>query len=352
MQGTNEPLRLPVPDEDIPAERKPTVAIYASSSSSPGSSQKSEIDKVHDTEPKSWHLGQNVPSNPSGDHVVGMTFCSYNSRPLPPLFAMLAAFSDMDASAGEDSVTLLPNDSHAMSPDGAPCPHASTAAASSEMHSTAISTESHGSEGAQQASSKGDASIVHGMEDAGSCSGQHAAPSCPESHPDANMERDQQDLNMVEQSSEKQECAECLHKQSSCGMHDHQANFADEESNIVLHHFGINEPVLMINPDGSKVYVLLSDEQAAKEKADQMRQEREAAAIAAAKAATYWVSLSPSFCSFLMTDFHGLQSLMSVLVAPNKFQSVLLGHCRHLLMSMMQKYWLQLSKGMQQCARG
>lgn len=345
-----------MPDEDIPAESKPTVVIHASSgssSNSPVSSQQSETDKLHGLEPKSGHAGQHVLSNPSRDHVVGMILCSYFSRPLPPLFAMLAAFSGADASTGDDSEISLPNDSRAVTPDGAPCPHASTAAASSEMHSTAISTEPHGAEGAQQASNKGDASIFHSMEDAGSCSGQHDASSCPVYHPDASMESDRQDVDMApEQNSAEQGSSEALQKQNSCGMHDHQACVADEESKVVLHHFGINEPVLMINPDGSKVYVLLSDEQAAKEKADQMRQEREAAAIAAAKAASYWVSLSSPFCSFPMTDIHALQSLISVLLAPNKYHTVLLGPCRHLLMSMIQKFWLQLSKGMQQCARG
>ena len=314
MQATKQPLRLPMPDENIPTERRPTVAIHASSgssSSSPASPQQSEVDGFHGMFAKSWHLSQHATSSSSGDRIVGMVICSYSSRPLPPLFAMLAAFSDMDASASEDSETMLPNNRHAINP----CPHASTAAASSEVLSTAISTDFQGSEGAQQASSKGDASMVDKMEDAGCCSGQHVASPCLVSDPDASIDHENLDM-AAEQSSIKQEHVEGLRMQSSCELHDH---FADKQSNRVLHHFGINEPVLMVNPDGSEMYVLLSDEQAAKEKADQMRHEREAAAIAAAKAATYWVSLYSLVCPSPKTALHSLQSLRSVLIAPHVF---------------------------------
>lgn len=83
-------------------------------------------------------------------------------------------------------------------------------------------------------------------------------------------------------------------QQSSSEEMEHKAESADDIPNATPLHFGFNEPVLMLNPDGSRLFVLLKDELAAKELEIQKRKEETAAAIAAAKAATYWVSLLPS----------------------------------------------------------
>jgi hypothetical protein len=49
------------------------------------------------------------------------------------------------------------------------------------------------------------------------------------------------------------------------------------------------QPVLMVNPDGSQVYVLLTNEAALREQSRRKREAEEAARKAAAKATTYWV---------------------------------------------------------------
>lgn len=264
------PLDTPLQEENIQSSPKQTYNINVTDGSSP--TQPSGSCSIERKE------GDAGPSHipwmpPTTQPLIGMVLCRYNSAPLPPLFAMLAAISGSDAPDGEQSDAAVPRDRDAMDSSEA-------AGADSMAISPAIGAASSTPDGSNEGS---EAMISEAMKTAGPSADQHAFSTTQVSGPSSKDNAQSVDMTV------EQNRMGGSQQQGSSEQMEHESESADDSPSAVPLHFGINEPVLMLNPDGSKVFVLLIDEQAAKDEEVQKRKEETAAAIAAAKAATYWV---------------------------------------------------------------
>lgn len=263
------------------------VAIRASSGNSSTSKDQSRSEDVGSSvteEAKSSDQG--VSHLGSSNHVVGMVLCKYNRPLLPPLFAMLAAMSGPGAPASSaPEAEPTDNCESSLSADD-PCPPASSAAASaSEVHTTPISTLSSSSNAAEKTCS---AATDKEVNESSTCEATGNADASNQQEPAQEPTTSEAALQNASVSVQQNWEAPDLTKKHEKSSGDEQE---DKGKSAMTVRFGVNEPVLLINPDGSREYVLLSDEQAARQLAQQEAEEQEAAAFTAAKAATYWVRL-------------------------------------------------------------
>jgi len=264
-----------------------SVAIHASSGNSPSKDQSGSEDERSSVTEDAKSLDQGLSYlGSSNDLVVGMVLCKYNSPLLPPLLAMLAACPGPDAPASSAPEAEPTDNSEASLSADKPCPPASSAAASaSEVHTMPISTLSSSSNAAAERSSTATDKEIKELDTCEATRNTDASNQQEPAQGSTTSEAASQNVSIsVQQNWEAPDHTREQRKSSGDGQE-------NKEKSVTTVHFGVNEPVLIINPDGSREYVLLSDEQAARQLALQEAEEQEAAAFAAAKAATYWVSL-------------------------------------------------------------
>ncbi|KAK9917117.1 hypothetical protein WJX75_001039 [Coccomyxa subellipsoidea] len=100
------PLDTPLQEENIQSSPKQTYNINVTDGSSPTQPSGSCSIKRKEGDAGPSHIPWMPPTT---QPLIGMVFCRYNSAPLPPLFAMLAAISGSDAPDGPSA------DQHAFS---------------------------------------------------------------------------------------------------------------------------------------------------------------------------------------------------------------------------------------------